>query len=430
MLVVDWSYRCSLDKITRLEMYLLRKIVQILAAATLLLLLSLLRRINTENMHHAQILSGIHEQAFLNTSAWFLDSYNHFNTTGLQPKSVHSTEFRHGTPKSSNSRYTHVVVVPRLKQDNISWIADELPEINTAIYVVDDSTAPLHPPRNKGHEVMIYMTYVIDHYYDLPDIIVFMHAHRWTHHNIDLLGHDAAEMLRRLSSAYVIRQGYVNMRCRWSPGCPEWLHPSDTHEILAKQEEVVLSQCWHELFPSHPLPRALGQACCAQFAVSKGRVLSIPLSEFIFYRDWMSRTPLSDYVSGRIWEYLWQFVFTGQNIYCPLEHDCYCQAFGLCFESGAEYEEFEQLRRAKQDHELELRSLRESQSITEAHNIANNSGTDGSNWARFSYLSKRVELLGMEIKSKKQTAIEHGGNIANKKAQSGGYGLQDDESLG
>ena len=90
---------------------------------------------------------------------------------------------------------------------------------------------------------MIYLTYIVDHYNDLPDITIFMYAHCWTHHNNHLLGHDAVRNGPPIRSDHVIREGYVNMRCEWTPGCPEWLHPDNTRESLDKQEEEVLSRC-------------------------------------------------------------------------------------------------------------------------------------------------------------------------------------------
>lgn len=253
---------------------------------------------------------------------------------------------------------------------------------------------------------MTYLTYIINHYDTLPDILIFMHSHRWTHHNNALLGYDASEMVRRLKSDYVIRKGYVNLRCHWSPGCPEWLHPGNLQESLEKQEEVVLSRCWSELFPSDPLPAALGQACCAQFALSKDRVLSIPLSRFIFYRDWIARTTLSDYVSGRIWEYSWQFLFTGQSIYCPAEHICYCGGFGLCFGGFSEFKEFEELRRKKQALEVEAHELRERRAldpITNPDPQRSNVST-----VRYAYLNSKIESLSNELEMRKRNALERG----------------------
>jgi hypothetical protein len=222
-------------------------------------------------------------------------------------------------------------VVPRLKKEDVSWIQKEVPDLQTAIYVVDDPKAPLHPPKNKGHEVMVYLTYIIDHYDDLPDIMLFMHSHRMAWHNEEPLDLDAVQLLRRLSSERVMREGFMNLRCNWGPGCPDWIHPSSTKEDPSKPEEQMTPRAWSELFPFEPLPEVLAQPCCAQFALSRDRVLSIPKSRYIYYRDWLLLTDLSDYISGRIWEYLWQVVFTGESVFCPLQSACYCDGYGVCF---------------------------------------------------------------------------------------------------
>src|SRR2546423_654635 len=138
--------------------------------------------------------------------------------------------FRPGTPKSPGSDYTRTLVMPRMSDENVDWVYEELPDIGKAIYVADDAGAPLHPPKNKGHEVMIYLTYILDHYDNLPDVSIFMHAHRYSWHNNDLQYHDAAEMIKMLSSERVQRLGYMNMRCQWHPGCPEWMHPGVMEE--------------------------------------------------------------------------------------------------------------------------------------------------------------------------------------------------------
>ena len=276
--------------------------------------------------------------------------------------------FHPGTIKPPGSYYSRVVVAPRVQEDDIDWMKEELPNINFIVYTADDSKAPLHPPKNKGHEVMIYLTYIIDNYWNLPDIILFMHAHRWSYHNNELLGSDAVQMIKALSSERVTREGYMNLRCHWDPGCPEWLFPRNTEETLKKQEEPYVAKAWNELHPLDPIPNVLAQPCCAQFAVSKERIQSIPLQRFVFYRDWLLRTPLSDYVSGRIWEYTWQFVFTGLNTLCPVEHVCYCDGFGACFGGQAEYNDYFELQRKQRESQKELEEWREKDaSIKEAN---------------------------------------------------------------
>lgn len=134
--------------------------------------------------------------------------------------------------------------------------------------------------------------------------------------------------------------GNRNMRCHWEPGCPGWLHPGAVEEDLSKQEETLIAKTWLELFPHDPIPNVLAQPCCGQFAISRDRIRSLPLETYIYYRDWLMETHLSDYISGRIWEYVWQFVFTGENVVCPKEHVCYCDGFGVCFGGEEEYEAY------------------------------------------------------------------------------------------
>ena len=390
---------------------MLRKLIQLISTVAFIVFFSFLNKLNYEGFSHGERRVGGHEDILRDSSAWSVsgrDEISEKQGSHDSAASSLSSHFHPGVPKPLGSTYSRVVVMPRLQSDNISWISNELPDIHTAVYIANDPLAALHPPKNKGHEVMIYLSYIINHYDALPDILIFMHSHRWTHHNNALLAYDAAEMLRRLNSDYVTREGYVNMRCHWSPGCPEWLHPGNARESLDKQEEVVLSKSWGELFPSDPLPAALGQACCAQFALSKERVLSIPLSRFVYYRDWIMRTPLSDYISGRIWEYSWQFLFAGQSIYCPAEHTCYCGGFGLCFGGASEFEEFEELRRKKQKVELELNELHDRRAMSRETNMGLQSSNDSA--MRDAFLSDQIHSLHQELASRKRNALERGLN--------------------
>ena len=391
-------------------MFAIKKLVLFISTAALIIIFSSFNKVNTENVSGANHRVGRDEETFLHTSTSSAvgrdGPINKLQISSESPASSLPSHFHPGVSKPLGSKYSRVMVIPRLQSDNISWISEELPDVDTAVYIANNPVAVLHPPKNKGHEVMTYLTYIINHYDALPDILIFMHSHRWTHHNNALLGYDASEMVRRLKSDYVIRKGYVNLRCHWSPGCPEWLHPGNLQESLEKQEEVVLSRCWSELFPSDPLPTALGQACCAQFALSKERVLSIPLSRFIFYRDWIARTTLSDYVSGRIWEYSWQFLFTGQSIHCPAEHICYCGGFGLCFGGVSEFEEFEELRRKKQALEVEAHELRERRALDPTTNPE--SQRSNVSTVRYAYLNSKIEKLSNELEMRKRNALERG----------------------
>ncbi|KAJ5421581.1 hypothetical protein N7491_010026 [Penicillium cf. griseofulvum] len=250
------------------------------------------------------------------TGSWNM-THGHTNNDLYAPPLA----FIPGTPKPPGYKYSKTIVVTRTKGEDTSWIAEELPDWDHAIYVADDPSAPLHPPKNKGHEVMIYLTYIVDHYDKLPDVAVFMHSHQFAWHNDNLFAGNAADLLRRLNLNRVIREGYMNTRCGFGPGCPAWMHPGAVEEDESKQEEIMLARAWGELFPDQPIPSVLSQPCCAQFALSRDRIQSIPRARFVFYRDWLLSTDLSDYIAGRIWEYLWQFIFTGEAVLCVDENE-------------------------------------------------------------------------------------------------------------
>jgi hypothetical protein len=337
--------------------------------------------------------------------------------------------FQPGTTKPVGSNYTKMLVIPRMRDEDVEWLDESFADmlesglLKTAIYVADDPKAPLHPPKNKGHEVMIYLSYIIDHYDDLADVNIFMHAHRWSWHNNDLLDNDAAQMIGRLSAERVQREGYMNMRCHWNPGCPDWMHPGTVKEDINKQEETMLAKSWSELFPLDPIPNVLAQPCCAQFAISRDRLRAIPLARFVFYRDWLLRTPLSDYISGRIWEYIWQFIFTGQNVFCPTEHICYCDGFGVCFGNEDNYNEWFELLWTKRGYEEELRIWHEQDT---AIRLAQDEGRldeakslEVPQWGRNRELEDLIDELSLQLNRGKLAAMARGDVAQNRAIEAG-----------
>jgi Protein of unknown function (DUF3431) len=180
------------------------------------------------------------------------------------------------------------------------------------IYTVDDLNATLHTPMNKGKEAMAYLTYVIDHYKNLPSTMVFLHSHRdgypaaW--HN-DNPNYDNVESVNDLNIDFIQRNGYANLRCNWSVGCPNELQlfrdPPQGDRLI----EHTFATVWKDIFPSNDMPSIVATPCCAQFAVSRNQVLGRPLADYERYRNWLIGTELDSDVSGRILEYSWHIVF-------------------------------------------------------------------------------------------------------------------------
>ncbi|KIV82142.1 hypothetical protein PV11_04270 [Exophiala sideris] len=264
----------------------------------------------------------------------------------IRPKYVYGTDgplydpsqFSPGIPKLPGENYTRVLVTGRLMSEDISWLSREHPDLPTKIYTVDDDISGL--PMNKGNEAMVYLTYIIDHYDNLPDVVLFFHPHAISWHNNILLDTDTSKTIRLLSDAHVVRQGYFNTRCHLDPGCPNWLHIDRPHwrqGLRNKPEEAYLTEAvFHELHGADiPIPPAISQPCCAQFAVSGARIRQRPREDYVRYRTWLMTTDLPDKISGRLMEYSWQYIFTGEFEFCPSQHSCYCDGYGICFEGEA-----------------------------------------------------------------------------------------------
>ncbi|BAE55177.1 hypothetical protein AFCA_002186 [Aspergillus flavus] len=283
----------------------------------------------------------------------------------LEPEDVleeNTTYHPAGTQVVRNA--TRTLVIAKLQEEDTVWV-DRLPQddpyLTSAVYVVDsnNTSAPFTVPLNKGHEVMVYLTYIIDHYHSLSDISIFMHAHQITWHNNDFLDFDSAKMVRRLRSQYILDNGYMNLRCHLEPGCPDHIHPyigKDSDDILNVPEAAVIGMAWGQLFPGSPVPSVLSQPCCGQFAVSADQIRKIPPERYLEFREWLLATELDDRLSGRVWEYIWHWLFTGQAEFCPVETTCYCEGYGICFDPN-EYRLYFQIRGEARKLEGEVREL-------------------------------------------------------------------------
>lgn len=154
--------------------------------------------------------------------------------------------------------------------------------------------------------------YIIDNYDTLSPILIFKHANRYQCHADDPL-YDEQRTLSRLQMPYVREQGYVNLRCVWTLGCPVEIRPFA--EETTQKPDVDLSDkaragsfykaAFEALFPGTPVPSEIGVSCCAEFAATNSRIWERPRSDYERYRRWLMETNLPDNLSGRILEYSW-----------------------------------------------------------------------------------------------------------------------------
>ncbi|MCJ1282176.1 hypothetical protein MMC26_001499 [Xylographa opegraphella] len=298
----------------------------------------------------------------------------------------------------------NALVVVSQRGDDVSWLEGVLPGWERNVYVVDGEAlregARLRIPRNKGREGMAYLrwvdgllglsfpitfnggvrgkhaptdgrrlisrSFIIDHYDRLPNVTIFLHSARYQWHNDDpdygtpsspilplrpscepahsltTTPHtDGVPILQNLRLAHVHAQGYANLRCGWTLGCPAEIQPArhaapsppptsaDT-DTDAQRTEHYYAEAFRALFPEYPVPETVGVGCCAQFAVTRATLLARPRADYERYRAWLLATPLPDAVSGRVLEYSWHVMFGKAPVHCPDAGACYCHSWGLC----------------------------------------------------------------------------------------------------
>ena len=269
-----------------------------------------------------------------------------------------------GKHEDSGLPPSRCLVIASTAEQDTSWVETELGNelgLSKRIYVVDNASSEFSVPLNKGHEAMVYLTHIIDEYDNLSEITLFLHAHQFSWHNNDLLDRDAAEMIRRLIPDYVKRSGYVNLRCHHEPGCPSHIFPHEPNPDPEHPEIAVMGLAWTEIFPGELVPTSLAQPCCAQMAVTRDAILALSRQRYVDLRNWLLQTPLSDGLSGRVFEYIWQYIWGHTYEYCPSQSVCYCDGYGVCFGGEEQYATYDTLRHITEnmDTTLKMRMLDE-----------------------------------------------------------------------
>lgn len=226
-----------------------------------------------------------------------------------------------------------VVVMAKTKSEDTDWVGIHLPDWQHAIYHMDEPKAKLHVPKNKGREAMAYLTYLIDHYNNLPSTIAFIHSHEkgfpaaW---HTDAYGYDNVRSLNMLKIDHVQQTGYTSLRCIEEPGCPNEIQPfrAGKDEGL-RHSETTMIDAWTQMFGKHSqIPDVIAATCCSQFAVSKAQALQRPRDDYIRFRKWLLDTKVDDATSGRVMEYLWHIFFGKEPVHCPDVEACYCEVYG------------------------------------------------------------------------------------------------------
>ena len=163
---------------------------------------------------------------------------------------------------------------------------------------------------------MAYLTYIIDHYDDLPSVVLFIHGHFRAWHQPESI----TSKIRALNLTALEEEQFINFRCSNNPGCGPGTAVNPINPVQPALKYIL--PFWNSIVgEQEPLPHIRAH-CCAQFAVTKKAILSRPREQWIRARAPLLRDlveyppwgPTQDgYTVGMLYEYTWHLLFRKQG---------------------------------------------------------------------------------------------------------------------
>ncbi|KAJ5162903.1 uncharacterized protein N7500_004733 [Penicillium coprophilum] len=287
-----------------------------------------------------QLSSYESEKTETNPSSPLQEAASHKPTEPTEPTKPISHMALHEASKDV------ALVVSKARYEDVTWVTSFCQKFKADlattskctpyIYTMDDEPEEgfLIPHTNVGHEAGAYLSYIVDHYYDLHPFTIFLHGREEHWHN-DIAGSKTLDGLPNLRFEAVSRKGYANLRCLSIPGCPDGLYPSIIQQSDIDNQNLVdnFPEIWGEIFgPDTPVPLQIGFRCCAQFAVTKERIRERGWTDYNRFLQWLPKgLEYSDtYGVGWLMEKLWHIIFGMPAIDCADPVQCRCDLYGWC----------------------------------------------------------------------------------------------------
>jgi hypothetical protein len=163
-------------------------------------------------------------------------------------------------------------------------------------------------PGNKGQEIPCFLKYIIDFYDNLPDKTLFLHGHRMSGH-------------QDFNTDSVIPVLNWNLDSFFSINKRDWYQEiSKTVYFDEGAYDVWLKQNWYMFEEYLPFPECLKFYSGAQFVVNKELITQYPISFYKKLYNWIQTTELTNFITSRIFEYTWHYIFTKNPIEKKYEH--------------------------------------------------------------------------------------------------------------
>ena len=157
--------------------------------------------------------------------------------------------------------------------------------------------------KNRGNDSSHYLSFILDHYDNLPERTVFCHDHErnWTQE------HPLPKIINHLNWNVSKYFSICSRHNFW------YAIPYDS-----KPEHIAaMKRSWHILEKYIPYPEKLMFFAGTQFCVHRDLILQYPKEFYQNCREWVYTTNEAGWFIGRFFEYTWHYIFTGN----PIEQD-------------------------------------------------------------------------------------------------------------
>jgi len=185
----------------------------------------------------------------------------------------------------------------------LQWVNEIRKGIQSFVYTSNDLMTNYTHVCNRGADSSHYLSFILDHYNNLPERTVFCHDHRsnWTQEYplpeiINNLNWNAAQYFS------------IGARCNYWTCIPFDEKP---HHINAMKRN------WHILEPYLVYPDKLTYFAGTQFCVHRDLIRQYPKSFYEHCREWVYSVDEAEWFIGRFFEYTWHYIFTRD----PIEKD-------------------------------------------------------------------------------------------------------------
>ena len=227
-------------------------------------------------------------------------------------------------PDVSVSEDKNKLLVVTHYNESLDWLKKlTIPYVvYSATLKTDVSKYIVHVDHNKGNEAMGFISYIIDNYNNLPDKMIEFHCDPYAWHQ--------DRCIHCILNDFDWEFDYKSINA-------PFLYMKFGGDLMSgidfgyrRSFDLWIKEPWKDIFGDYiPVPKELGVRSCAQFLVDKKLVLRYPIEFYKNIKSWLIATDIdtrlkidpnagwSSFVSSRIFEFSWHYIFTQTEIEMP-----------------------------------------------------------------------------------------------------------------